>query len=63
MALSPKSASLAERFKGRNSSALIELARSRNSYLSKARPAVNKANKRFVVVPIPVDSNWPVSYS
>lgn len=32
--------------KGRNSSALIELA---NSYLSKTRPAVNKANKRFVV--------------
>lgn len=36
--LSPKSASLAlaERLKERNSSALIELARSRNSYLSKA---------------------------
>lgn len=32
--------------KGRNSSALIELA---NSYFSKTRPAVNKANKRFVV--------------
>ena len=38
MDLSPKSASLAlaERLKERNSSALIELARSRNSYLSKA---------------------------
>lgn len=32
--------------KGQNSSALIELA---NYYLSKTRPAGNKANKRFAV--------------
>lgn len=45
--------SLAERFKGRNSSALIELARSRNSYLSKASCKQSKQKIRGCT-----DTSW-----